>query len=106
MSGHSAEAIAAYPDEYLQYGRGVYKPRSEARAIELNGRRTAFGLGWDARQAEVDALQARIDAAFGLLKLIEGADVDILNGRPVMDAEEEKAIGLRKLRAALTGEES
>lgn len=43
------------------------------------------------------ALAAVIEQARTHLRVIEGADTDILHGRPVMDAAEEKSLSLRLL---------
>jgi len=54
-----------------------------------------------------DALEQsekRRKAALALLDTVYGADLDILNGRPEMDAAEEKALALRLLRDHLTRE--
>ena len=52
-------------------------------------------------KAENVKLAAVIEQAKAHLRVVEGADVDILHGRPVMDAAEERALALRLLGDAL-----
>ena len=53
--------------------------------------------------AEVQAPQtAVIEAVRNALDLFEGAEFDILNGRPYLDAEEEKSSAIRRIRTAIT----
>jgi len=65
MRNHSAEAYAAYPDTVSLEGK-VY--HAGEFTIEL---RKAHDLGWDARQPEVDALQARLDQVVTTLAVIK-----------------------------------
>lgn len=47
-------------------------------------------------------LAAVIEKAKGHIRVIEGAEIDIVQGRPVMDAAEEKAMALRLLGELVT----
>jgi len=58
----------------------------------------------DAAADALEQSEKRRKAALSLLDTVYGADLDILNGRPEMDAAEEKALALRLLRDHLTGE--
>ena len=79
-----------------------------AKAREAVARSRWFDTGEEPLIAALaDALEEsekRRNAALSLLDTIYGADADILNGRPEMDAAEEKALALRLLRDYLTGE--